>query len=103
VVTTDPNGNNPEGADQVNKRKRRSGRAFDRHSDSIAELIRMSKRDSDREQRWNRDDYPPGPRDDARMYEVMWRAVERGMIAPTNEFDNGQRVWRSLTYRPPSP
>jgi hypothetical protein len=47
---------------------------------------------------WSILDYPPGPRDDPRLYDRLWAAIEQGICEPTAELRNGQRVWRSLIY-----
>jgi hypothetical protein len=60
----------------MTKRKRRSRGAIDQRSDSTNKSIPVGRRVGDSECRWNRAGYPPGPRDDAHMYEVM-------MITPT--------------------
>jgi hypothetical protein len=43
-------------------------------------------------------DYPPGPRDwlYPKMIAFLWDAVERGLIEPTHEFHDGQRVFRRI-------
>jgi hypothetical protein len=48
-------------------------------------------------------DFPPGPRDDACLYDRMWAAVERGILEPTTKIRNGQRVFRSLIYNTRDP
>ena len=45
-------------------------------------------------------DFPPGPRDDPRLYDVMWDVVEEGLIRPTERVVNGQRVFASNVRRP---
>jgi hypothetical protein len=39
-------------------------------------------------------DFPPGPRDDPAMYEVMSDVVASGEIEPVDSFRNGHRLFR---------
>ena len=43
-------------------------------------------------------DFPPGPRDDPRLYAVVRDVVEEGLIRPTKRMINDQRVFASNVY-----
>jgi len=55
------------------------------------------------------DHYPPGPADDPEVYKARLLLAEAGLLVPTDEIRDGNRIWRQAPHRyswldfPPGP